>query len=73
MPALPAQLSLQYPKLMAKSQYLGPELGVGPAAEDQGLEQEADNRVGEGVEHDRGAWQKPTVPPPRPRPENELT
>jgi hypothetical protein len=54
-------------------QHLGAELGVGPAADDQELQQEADNRVGEGVEHDRGASQKLTSPPPPQRPENELT
>jgi hypothetical protein len=43
---------------MAESQHLGAERGIGLAADDQDLKQEADRDVDEGVEHDRGASQR---------------
>jgi len=55
LPARPASLALQHRELVAKGQDLGPKPGLGPAAHDQGLQQETDYRVEEGVQHDRGS------------------
>jgi hypothetical protein len=59
LPAGPTDLSLDHSKLVAERQHLGAEPGVGPAADDHDLQQEADGGVEEGVEHDRGASQRP--------------
>ena len=55
LPARPANLALQHRELVAQGQDLGPKPGLGPAAHDQGLQQEADYDVEEGVQHDRGS------------------
>src|SRR5262249_3264709 len=55
LPARPADLALQHCELVAQGQDLGPKPGLGPAAHDQSLQQEADHDVEEGVQHDRGS------------------
>ena len=52
-------MSLQHAKLVTECEDLGPEPGVRLAADDQDLEQEADDGVEERVEHDRGTSQSP--------------
>lgn len=59
LPAWPADLPLEHPKLVTQSQDFGAQPGVGPAVDDQDLQEEADDGVEEGVEHDRGASQRP--------------
>ncbi len=41
--------------MVAERQHLGAKPRVGAAEDDQDLQQQADNGVGEGVEHDQGA------------------
>jgi hypothetical protein len=41
-PARPANLPLQHRELVAQGQDLDPKPGLGPAAHDQGLQQEPD-------------------------------
>jgi len=55
LPARPANLALQHRELVAQGQDLGPKPGLGLAAHDQGLQQETDYHVEEGVQHDRGS------------------
>ena len=55
LPARPANLALQHRELVTQGQDLGPKPGLGPAAHDQGLQQETDYYVEEGVQHDRGS------------------
>jgi len=42
-------LALKRPELMAQGQDFGTQPGPGPAADDQGLQHEADHNVDEGV------------------------
>jgi hypothetical protein len=51
-------LAFEYAELVAEGQDLGlkPELGL--VAGEQGVEQEADDRVEEGEGYERGAWQR---------------
>jgi hypothetical protein len=61
LPAGSTGLSLQHAKLVTECQDLGAEPGVRLASEDQDLEQEADDGVEEGIEHDRGASQSSRI------------
>ena len=47
LPAWTANLAFENAELMAEGEDLGTEPGVGMAADDQNLEEEADDRVGE--------------------------
>lgn len=58
LPAWTADLALEDAELVTKGEDLGAELGVGVAADDQDLEEEADDGVGEGPEHDPRASQR---------------
>ena len=55
LPARPADLALEDTELVAQSQDLGSEPGLGAAADDQRLQQETDHDVEDGVQHDRGS------------------
>jgi hypothetical protein len=74
LPADSADLSFQNAKLVAERQHLDAKPRGGAAADDQDLQQQADNGVGKGVEHDRGASQSQLGPEAaRTLPPNELT
>ena len=47
--------AFEYPKLVARRQHLGAELGVAVTADDQDLDQESEQVIEEGVEHKPGA------------------
>jgi hypothetical protein len=56
LPARTVDLTLEDMELVTEGEYLGAEPGVRTTA-DEDLEQEADDGVGEGEEHNRGASQ----------------
>ncbi len=58
LPTWTADLAFEDAKLIAEGEDLSAESGVGVAADDQDLEQEADDGVGEGAEHDPRASQR---------------
>ena len=49
LPAGPPDLALKHPELMAQGQDFGAQPGLGPAADDQGFQHEADHNVEEGA------------------------
>jgi hypothetical protein len=53
-PARPAGLTLEDSKLVTEGKDLGFKPGLGPAADNEELEQETGDGVHEGLEHDRG-------------------
>jgi hypothetical protein len=55
LPARAPDLAFEYPKLVAQRQNLGAELDVAATADYQDLDQEPEQVVEEGVEHDRGS------------------
>jgi hypothetical protein len=57
-PAGSADLTFEHSKLVAEGENLSAEPGVWPAVDDQDLEQEANDGVGEGEDHDEGGSQR---------------
>ena len=55
LPAWPADLTLQHPKLIAKCQHLSAEPGIVLAPHDRELDQAAEQVVEKAVEHDRAS------------------
>jgi hypothetical protein len=58
LPAWTADLAFEDAELVAEGEDLGAEPGIGMVADDQDLEEEADDGVGEGAEHDPRASQR---------------
>ena len=58
LPARAVDLALEDAELVTKGENLDTELGIGVTAEDPDLEEDADDEVGEGAEHDRPTWQE---------------
>jgi len=54
LPAWPADLSLKDTELVTEREGLGFEPGLGPAADDQDIQQEVGDGVEQGEEHGRG-------------------
>ena len=52
MPVGSADLTFDYPNLVTESEDLSAAPGVWPVPDDQGLQQESDDGVGDGEEHD---------------------
>ena len=52
LPARLANLAPEHSELVTQGQDFGTKPGVGPAADDQGFQQEANHDVKEGEEHD---------------------
>jgi len=57
LPAGPTGLALKRPQLMAQGQHVGAKPGLGPAPDNQDLEQQANHDAEKGVEHQRGVSQ----------------
>ncbi len=49
-----ADLTLEHSKLVAEGENLSAEPGVWPAVDEEDLQQEADDAVGKGEDHDEG-------------------
>jgi len=58
LPAWAADLAFEDAELVAKGEDLGAESGVRVAADDQDVEEDTDDGVGEGAEHDPRASQR---------------
>ena len=58
-PAGSGDLTFEHSKLVAEGENLSAEPGVWPAVDEEDLQQEADDGIGNGEDHDEGGSQRP--------------